>query len=178
MTTGDATGVIVPLLELQPVVQRLRSRADGPGVPVVPAHVTVLFPWVTPPVTDDDLGVLAEVAGRFEPFEFAFREVGWFGDDVVWLRPEPDASFRHLTSAVFERWPEHPPYGGEHDEPTPHMTIGETGEPAAMRQVAEIAERLMPWRCRAEELWVMEGTWEPLRWWRRAVVPLGPGSTG
>ena len=170
---GDATGVVVPLIELEPVVRRLRDRADGPGVPEVPAHVTVLFPWVAPPVPDTDLDALAECAARVDPFEFTFRDVGWFGDDVVWLRPEPDATFRRLTGIVFERWPDHPPYGGEHGEPTPHLTIGEGGEPEAMQHVAAIAEQLLPLRCRAEELWLMEGTWEPLRWWKRWSVPLG-----
>lgn len=173
MTTGVETAVIVPLLELEPVVQRLRSRADGPDVPRVPAHVTVLFPWVVPPVTEADVASLAECAAGFEPFEFAFREVGWFDDVVVWLRPDPDTTFRQLTAAVHRLWPDHPPYGGEHGDPTPHLTIGESGGPAAMREVAAIAERLLPWRCRAEELWIMEGTWEPVSWWRRSVVPLG-----
>lgn len=172
MSAGDATGVIVPIIELEPVVRRLRRKADGPGIPIVPAHVTVLFPWLAPPTTEADIAALAGSVADLGPFEFSFREVAWFGEDVVWLKPEPDDHFRELTERVHRRWPDHPPYGGEHDDPTPHLTIGEAGSPDAMREVAAIAERLLPLRCRAEELWVMEGVLGPAAWWRTAVVPL------
>lgn len=176
MSRGDATGLVVAVPELDPIIRPLRQRADPAGLPTPVAHVTLLFPWVPPPVGDDAMTRLRAWARRVEPFPFTLESVEWFGEDVVWMRPEPSDTFKALTSALHDLWPEHPPYGGEHPDPTPHLTIGEGGDLADMRTAAEIAAARLPIRTRAESVWIMEGTWEPFRWWHADTVPLGPGS--
>jgi len=34
--------------------------------------------------------------------------------------------FSDLTAAVWQRWPDHPPYEGVHDEAIPHLTVSES----------------------------------------------------
>src|SRR3989442_1054852 len=66
---------------------------------------------------------LEELFAGFEPFDFALTEVRrWPG--VLWLAPEPAEPFVALTSALAARYPEHPPYEGEHDVVIPHLTVG------------------------------------------------------
>ena len=43
------------------------------------------------------------------------------------------------TAAVWERWPEHPPYEGIHDDVVPHLTVSET--PIAVDVALPIASR-------------------------------------
>jgi len=39
---------------------------------------------------------LSEAVRTVPRFDVAFRRVEWFGDDVVWLSPEPGDAFRTL----------------------------------------------------------------------------------
>lgn len=70
--------------------------------------------------------------------------VEWFGDSVVWLAPEPDAPFRALTAAVWNRFPEVFPYGGAHSDNVPHLTLGSGGPMERMRQAAEDVREQLP----------------------------------
>jgi hypothetical protein len=36
----------------------------------------------------------------------------WFGQEVVWLVPQPAGPFRALTRAVAAAFPDYPPYDG------------------------------------------------------------------
>ena len=133
----------------------------------------MLFPWVPPPVPDADHKQLAGYAASLEPFSFRLTRVEWFGEVVVWLSPEPDERFRDMTRSIFEMWPDHPPYGGDHDDPTPHLTIGEGGERDAMRSVAALAAELVPIEARATEISLMHGSVDSTGWEVAAKFPLG-----
>ena len=63
------------------------GRSGGLGVP---AHVTIVFPFVEPNAIDDQaLASLAEAVASVGAFECHFQGTGWFDDDVVWLAPDP-----------------------------------------------------------------------------------------
>lgn len=52
----------------------------------VPAHVSVLYPFVEPAQVDDDLiATLAAVLGAVSAFDCCFARTQWFGKDVLWL---------------------------------------------------------------------------------------------
>ena len=58
-----SSGLIVEVPEVEPAVGELRSRLDGNARLGIPAHITVLFPFVPPAEIDD--GVLRRLAGIF-----------------------------------------------------------------------------------------------------------------
>lgn len=168
---GD-TALVVHVPEAEPVVGEWRLMLDPSADHGVDAHITVLFPFVPAMALDD--GVLARVtavASAHEPFEFSLDEVGWFDRDVVYLAPDPEEPFRRLTSGVWAEFPEHPPYHGAHDDPVPHLTIGQGGPQDDMRRAAgAVADRLpIPGRAEAIDLIVLEAA----VWGRRARFPLG-----
>ena len=104
----------------------------------VPAHVTILFPFVDG--DDVDEAALRELFAQFEPFDFELDRLEQFADGaVVWLHPEPSEPFAALTQAVWERWPDHPPYEGAHETVIPHLTVSE--EPAEVEVPLPIAAR-------------------------------------
>jgi 2'-5' RNA ligase len=108
-------------------------------------------------------------------FDCAFRRTEWFGSDVLWLGPEPDAPFRTLTRAVVAAFPAHLPYGGMYDDPTPHLTVGElrlgtAGELAAAERA--VREHL-PIRARVDRAVLLAGRPEPDSWRPVADFPLG-----
>jgi hypothetical protein len=61
---------------------------------------------------------------------------------VPYLEPEPDTAFRLLTASVTARWPCYLPYGGQHGEPTPHVTVTDVadGEQASIIEGAILPE--------------------------------------
>lgn len=118
---GD-TALILEVPEAEPLVRPWREREDG-----VPAHVTVLVPFLHTSLIDD--GVRRELRALFlrhPAIDVTFREIRRF-PDVAYLAPEPAGAFVRLTEAVAGRWPQTPPYGGIHDEIVPHLTLGRCG---------------------------------------------------
>lgn len=115
--------LLVPVLAAEPWVKDLRQRYDPIATVGVPAHITVLFPFISPDlITDDDLARATETFQRFRPFEFRLEQVDRFPESL-YLVPEPDEPFISLTEAVVREFPEYPPYGGKFTEIVPHLTV-------------------------------------------------------
>jgi 2'-5' RNA ligase len=171
-----ASGVVVAVPEADPVVGQHRLQLDPAAARGVPAHVTVLYPFVPPP----DLGIadfdrLAEVLSGFVAFDAVFPRVDWFGDAVVWLAPEPAEQFRRLTSVVGAAFPDLLPYGGEFDDVVPHLTIGgpSRGTVDELRLAADAVAVQLPLRTRVQEVAVLAGSSNAGSWRTVAHVPLG-----
>ena len=117
----SALGVPVP--EAEPWVKDLRERYDPIAAVGMPAHITVLFPFISPDLlTDSDLARAAGIFRRFRSFEFRLEQVGRFPESL-YLVPEPDEPFISLTEAIVREFPEYPPYGGKFTEIIPHLTV-------------------------------------------------------
>jgi 2'-5' RNA ligase len=161
------TAVVVRVPEVDPVVAEHRRDLDHAASWGVPAHVTVVYPFLPPQRVDDDaLRRLAAAVGSVEAFDCTFARTDWFGEDAVWLVPEPDAPFRALTRSVWNAFPECPPYGGVHGEPTPHLTLGERGRgtPAALRAAETAVRPRLPVRARIAQALLIAGAPEPDAW--------------
>jgi 2'-5' RNA ligase len=120
------------------VVAGVRSTYDVAAAYGVPAHVTVLFPFL--PLADVDSAVRAELAricAAVPAFDVVLPTVRRF-PGVAWLDPTPAGPFRVLTSSVAARWPDHQPYGGVFTRVVPHLTVAEGDD-----DVLDEAERLV-----------------------------------
>jgi hypothetical protein len=156
------TALIVTVPEAEPAVGGLRLQHDGSAALGVPAHITILFPFA--PLEALDENVVAELFTRFRPFDFVLDSVEQFEDGTVWLHPSPSAPFEDLTAAVWQRWPDYPPYEGTYDEPIPHLTVSETP--------VEVPVEL-PIPCRVRAVTLIEESEADGRWSVRRVFPLG-----
>jgi len=123
LTVEGRTALIVPVSGMGDAVETWRRRAD-PVAAGVPAHVTVLVPFL--PLHRIDDSVRAWLASAFAkvsmPRELVFDQVRAF-PTVVWLRPELSDRFVELTELVHRHWPECPPYEGQHETVIPHLTV-------------------------------------------------------
>ena len=102
------SALLVPVFNADAVFGAVRERLDPAAKRGVPAHITVLYPFLAPEALDP--AVLSELRSFFAAhasFRFSLSRTAWFGDSVLWLAPEPDAPFRVLTDAVAARWPDH-----------------------------------------------------------------------
>lgn len=105
--------MIVPVPETEPAVESFRAELDRAATWGIPAHVTVLYPFLPPDrIGSRELRRLSEAVRMVPCFDVAFGRVEWFGRDVVWLAPEPGDGFRALTAAVWSAFPDCPPYSG------------------------------------------------------------------
>ncbi|MEU0677960.1 2'-5' RNA ligase family protein [Streptomyces sp. NPDC006172] len=165
------SGLIVRVPEAEPLVRAWRDRLDPSARAGIPAHVTVLFPFLDASRIDDGVcAAIGEVLGRHRSFEARFDHCGRF-PGVLYLAPEPAADFKRLTEAIVRRWPENPPFGGQFDEVVPHLTVAQGQDGAAVEKVeAELLAGLpVVTRVSTVDLLVHDGT----RWRQRASFPLG-----
>jgi 2'-5' RNA ligase superfamily len=172
------SAVLVPVPEAEPAVGRHRARLDRAAVEGVPAHVTVLYPFVPPPeITAATIEGLATAVGSVAAFDCQFPGTAWFGETVVWLTPRPDAPFRALTRAVCAAFPGYLPYGGRHSDAIPHLTIGDRppGGIADLRAAEADVATALPVRARISHAWLMTGGREPDSWHAVAELPLAAG---
>lgn len=161
------TGIIVPVPVAEPVVGRYRRTMDHSAAWGVPAHVTVLYPFVEPNRIDKE--VLAEIGAAIaevRAFSCTFAQVEWFGEEVCWLAPEPDRSFRELTRAVWRRFPDCPPYRGLHPDSTPHLTIGSSDVVSRelLRQAAAGVRAGLPITATVDHACLLAGSDAPGSW--------------
>ncbi|MFI6874894.1 2'-5' RNA ligase family protein [Streptomyces sp. NPDC050400] len=168
------SGLIVRVPEAEPAVRAWRDRLDPSARAGVPAHVTVLFPFLDASRIDQGVcAAIKEVLGGHRAFEARFDHCGRF-PGVLYLAPEPDSHFRRLTEAIVERWPENPPFGGQIDDVVPHLTVAQGQDETVLEKAEADVLISLPIvaHVSAVELLVHDGT----RWRQRASFPLGsPG---
>ena len=157
MSSEPEHACLVPFPQVAAVVAPWLERSAGARPSHgIPPHVTLLFPC--PPDADGVGKVLADTVA----FDVDFREVRRF-PGVVYLAPEPAERFVLLTRALWERFPDWPPYGGAHPTITPHLTVAWQAE--LDEAEADVAPRL-PLRARAQEAVLLRRAetdrWEPV----------------
>jgi 2'-5' RNA ligase len=167
------SALIVEVPEAEPAVGRWRSMLDPVSGVGIPAHVTVLYPFLER-VSDKALQGIKEIAASVQAFSFTLASVArWPG--VVYLPPTPTEPFLDLTKRCLERWPHLRPYGGEFDDVVPHLTVAQKKDgPFDDQLAATITEDLethLPISSRATmvSVWVTDGG----AWTAHTTFPLG-----
>ena len=171
------TALIVPIAEAEHAVGPFRASLDRSASWGVPAHVTVLYPFLPPKKINND--VLAALAGIFRsvpPFGVALTHIDWFGDTAVWLAPRPDEPFRQLTAAAWRRFPEAPPYEGAHTDVVPHLTIGHDAPKHVLSHAAEAVATYLPITAMITTVRLITGTPQQHSWHTLCEFTLGPTS--
>jgi 2'-5' RNA ligase len=168
----EESALVVVVPEAESVAGPWRARLDPSAVQGVPAHVTILYPFVPPAQLDQRLFAEAgELFRGFGAFDYELDEVRWFGEDVVWMSPRPVEPFLRLLDLAYRRWPEFPPYGRRDLEPTPHLTLGQGAAMAEMVSAAKAVTPSLPIRARAAEVSLLATRGEP-SWERVRSFPL------
>jgi 2'-5' RNA ligase len=163
---------IVVRIRVPAAIERLRRAHDRAATLGVPAHVTILYPFVaaselTPAVRREVAAMASEVREFTVTFAGAAR---WPG--VVYLEPRPMAPFMALIDRAAARFPEHPPYAGAIAEVIPHLTVVES-ESVSLDQVLAAARVAVPFEALAVGLEVLAED-ETGRWRRRWRLPFRP----
>ena len=137
VSPGLESALIIEVPEAEAAVHRYRERFDANALLGIPAHITVLAPFMSAQMIDAPvLTQLGQLFADVSPFQFRLDRTDWFSDYVLWLSPSDPGPFRDLTQRVFQAFPAFPPYDGRFDDVVPHMTIGH-GHPLSDLRAAE-----------------------------------------
>ena len=166
------SAIIVPV-QVPVAVNRLRDRMDPSAAQGVPAHITLIYPFMPADRLKDDVRRRVEQIVASEPaFSFTVDSVGRW-PNVVYLAPKPADPFRRLTQALADAFPDYPPYAGAHDDVIPHLTIAQDVPDDYYAAAEHALPGMLPIRDVAREAWLIGHTpdqpWHTL--WR---LPLGP----
>lgn len=171
------SGLVLEVPEAEAAVGRHRDVLDANARLGVPAHVTVLFPFM-PPAQIDPLVVaeLRRILAGIPAFDFRLTRTAWFGDEVLWLAPEDPQPFRILTELVHTTFPDFPPFEGQFDDVMPHLTVAHGCDLEDMQAAERALEQHLPIRGRARKVTLMAQADDSGTWTRQTAFPLAePG---
>jgi len=162
------TGLVVHVPAAEPLVGAFRRRHNAASVALgLPPHVTVLYPFASGSELDDAMHeeVRAHFA-RMARFDAELVAVARF-ERWACLVPAPRDPLADLLAATWQRFRGFPPYGGEYDEPTPHLTVGVADDADLVLPIVDAAEAelepRLPLRFRVDAVSLLEeledGTW-------------------
>lgn len=174
----SALVLLVP--DVEQVVEPWRERYDPRVAEGIPAHVTVLYPWLPPTeIGAEDLEALGTIAAAQPAMELVFERIGQFHRGL-WLAPDPAAPVLRLIEAVTDRWPDYLPYGGAYlddpDDVGPHLTVALGQDTEELRALAEEVTTRLPLTARVAGLDLVVGD-ENGNWSLRESFPFTPRST-
>lgn len=182
--TGDESALLLPVPAAEQAVGPHRAALDASAADGVPAHFTVLYPFLPAASVDEPvLGRVRGIVGSVRRFSLTLARVAWFGESVLWLAASDEAPLRALTAACHAAFPSCAPYGGRHADVVPHLTIGHAGDhldgdplPALRAAEADVRKRL-PIVTEATEVILMagpspDGRAAPAPWTTLARFPL------
>jgi 2'-5' RNA ligase len=167
------TAIVIPLPAAEPAVRRWRDRYDPSAAQGMPAHITVLYPFLPEAqISAHASRTLARLFAGHPRFDILLAGCARFPGGVLYLAPQPANPLRALTAAVTETWPQAPPYGGMFDEVVPHLTVATKVEPEVADRIEQQLAPALPITAVVTEAWLYAPNgshWEP-----RHRLPLGP----
>lgn len=163
------TALICSVPEAERYIARYRERYDPSARRNVPAHVTVLYPFMPPGDVDDEvLAQLAAIARAVPCFDYRLAETRRF-PVALYLAPQPGEPFAALTGSIYRAFPDYPPFAGKFTTVVPHVTVAHADEPQLCEIEVELKIALPPGggiKARCSELILIEnssGRWEEMR---------------
>jgi 2'-5' RNA ligase superfamily len=86
------SALLLPVPAAEAAAREHRARLDASARDGVPAHVTVLSPFLPPgEIGPKVLAELSRIFARVPRFPVTLGEVRWFGESVVWLGPSDES---------------------------------------------------------------------------------------
>jgi 2'-5' RNA ligase len=174
-TSLETALLIVPPREVQVFSFPLREEYDIEAFNKnVPAHITLLYPFVPPEIVEASIEKLTTVCKDYPSFDVTLDRYGSF-EGAIFLEPsDPEPVIRlhrHLASA----FPEYPVYGGEHGPDLhPHLTLARFEDPERTQDVALPPTPSFTFAVDKLHLY-LGSTTEDIAFIPRAVIPLGSG---
>jgi 2'-5' RNA ligase len=123
------TALICRVPEAERYIAHHRQRFDPSARRNVPAHVTILYPFMEPPLVDDEVvATIAGIARSVPCFNYRLARTERF-PVALYLAPDPGEPFATLMDRIFRAFPDYPPFEGKFETVVPHVTVAHGDEP-------------------------------------------------
>ncbi len=161
-STDYETALVVLVPSAEERLIDLRRDLDAIDMP---AHITVLYPFVRKSLLSRDIvSQLNRTFCEVKSFTLSLAEVGWFEERVLFLVPTPTSPFQEMTRLITEVFPRYKPYRGEFAEIVPHLTVAEGANPSKLRDAAQVLSEMLPIYSDVNKVCLMakdlSGNWE------------------
>jgi hypothetical protein len=165
VTDSRESALIVPVPEAESLVGAWRERYDDSARTGVPAHLTLLYPFLPPEeVTPEDLRRLSALFATTPARRYELVAARRFTRGVLYLAPDPETFLREMTRRIWATYPHRPPYGGAFQDVIPHLTVAQAADPAVLDEVEAAVAPGLPIAASATEAWLMlqggDGRWQ------------------
>jgi hypothetical protein len=168
------TAIVVPVEGAELLLSTAATALDFDRPPGMPAHVTLLYPFVDAErlVVGHAYEAQRALSG-VQPFECSFSSIGRFDDPpvAIYLEPKPVEQFSAMIEALIEAFPKFPPYGGAVEEVVPHLTIVETADRNLWAEAEEWVKPQLPVRTSVQGFSIYTQT--DTGWVEQFKLPLG-----
>lgn len=123
----DLSAIIIPLQEIENVIQPIRSKMTIDGAKGLLPHITVLYPFYKDiELLKPDAEHIDLLCQKIKPFKISLTEFQRFADHgVLYLVPESQIEILNAIQAISKEYPQFPPYEGHIpiDKIIPHSTV-------------------------------------------------------
>jgi 2'-5' RNA ligase len=127
--------LIVPPSKVQTFAYPLREAYDQDSFNRVPAHITLMYPFVPPDAVDEAVERLEPICASIPAFEITLDRYGSF-ENTLFLEPSNPEKILALHQTLASAFPEYPIYGGEHgDNLHPHLTLARFDNPQEAKSI-------------------------------------------
>ena len=168
------TAIIVPVEGAELLLSAAATVFGFDRLTGVPAHVTLLYPFVEAERLVVCHALEAQRAlSDVQPFECSFASIGRFDDPpvAIYLEPKPVEQFSAMIEALTAAFPKFPPYGGTVEEVITHLTVVETADRTLWAEVEEWIGSQLPVRTSVQRFSIYVQT--DTGWVERFKLPLG-----
>jgi|ERR1700681_2538788 len=170
------SALILPVPDAELLLVDWRERYDPAAAVGVPAHITLLYPFVPPPLGDVVLDDLATLFNAVDAFTVRFHRLRRFAQ-TLYVEPDDGGCIKSIIAEVTRRWPEHKPYGGRYDDVVPHLTVADNKPQQLLNDIERAVAPHLPLETRLFEAWLIVSD-EAGRWRRQGVFPLKARTLG
>jgi 2'-5' RNA ligase len=168
---ANESAIIVPVGEAEPIVAPLRLQHDKSARLGVPAHITLLYPFLPPHFAESETENLTKLFSAIPAFEFSLIEVRRF-PQTAYLHPNEPQRFTEIVRKLLERWPDCRPYNGAYSDIIPHLTVADCADAQTLDMVQEYLLKHLPIACLGKEAWLLFSN-DIGFWSRKACFRLG-----
>jgi hypothetical protein len=156
MAREKVTTLIVPIPEAEQAVGRWRERYDWSARVGVPAHITVLGPFLPPElITDSVIKRLTSICSDLPRIELKLEGPALL-ESTVCLTPNPREPFELMTRLLEHEWQELGRGGSQDEKRLHHLTVARN--PEEIRELSLELGPSLPIEARADELRLYERT--------------------
>lgn len=154
----SSVDIVIP--ELDTIIGKWRKSTVDIASLGVPSHITLLWPWCPPPISDEYIKKLENVLSFLNSFVITFHKIEYFGESVIYLDVENKKEVKELMDRVGQEFPEYPMYENTIKDPQSHLTIAKPKNSESFFKVnSEIKQYiapLLPLKFNIEEITIME----------------------